>query len=225
MICFDISRIEAGQVELEKVSFTLSSILEDIRLMISTVAADKNLKLRLIDSSGGQVFKGDRTRLQQIILNLVSNAFKFTEKGSIEITASAEPQPDGRIRLILAVRDTGIGIAEDKLPFIFDKFTQADETITRRFGGSGLGLSIARSLAQLMGGDITVETCVGKGSVFTLTAPLLSGDEDEIIFTTAPDSPPSQGGNILLVEDYRPNVMVATMMLEEIGYAVVIDEV
>jgi two-component system, sensor histidine kinase len=220
----DISRIEAGQVELEKVSFTLSSILEDIRLMISTVAADKNLKLRLIDSSGGQVFKGDRTRLQQIILNLVSNAFKFTEKGSIEITASAEPQPDGRIRLILAVRDTGIGIAEDKLPFIFDKFTQADETITRRFGGSGLGLSIARSLAQLMGGDITVETCVGKGSVFTLTAPLLSGDEDEIILSSAPDSPPSQGGNILLVEDYRPNVMVATMMLEEIGYAVVAAE-
>ncbi len=223
----DVSRIEAGHVQLEEVDFSLSQVMEDIRIMFGDTVAQKKIALRCTDAGSAQMLKGDRTRLQQIVMNLVSNAVKFTESGSIDVDAQCASVSDSSCNVTVTVRDTGIGIAADKLPFIFDKFTQADETITRRFGGSGLGLSIARSLAQLMDGDITVRTQERKGSTFTLTIPMQYGKAKTGVATTAADpvrEPGAAGATVLVVEDYGPNIMVATLMLEEIGYSVVTAE-
>ncbi len=222
----DISRIESGQVQLEAVSFTLSSLLDDVRIMFHDQATDKKLYLHINGLEGEQAFKGDRTRLQQILMNLVSNALKFTETGGIDIEVNHTERDENNITLSITVRDTGIGITADKLPCIFDKFTQADESITRRFGGSGLGLSIARSLAQLMDGDISVESTPGMGSVFTVTVNLLKGNNVDTVSAAAlqEKAPEHSGGTVLVVEDYAPNIMVATLMLEDIGYSVVTAE-
>ena len=142
----DISRIEDDRIALESIRYEPAEILKDIHLMFEPDAGRKNLRLILDDRTHGDVLMGDRTRLQQVLMNLVSNALKFTDEGEIVITAETQACGDDAVTLNLSVRDTGIGIPAEKLPLIFDKFTQADETITRRFGGSGLGLSIARSL-------------------------------------------------------------------------------
>lgn len=222
----DVSRIEAGQVQLEEVDFSVSQVLEDIRIMFGDTVAQKKIALRCSDACSTPALKGDRTRLQQIVMNLVSNAVKFTGSGSIDVDAECKPLSESSCEVTITVRDTGIGIAADKLPFIFDKFTQADETITRRFGGSGLGLSIARSLAQMMNGDITVKTQEGKGSTFTLSVPMHYGkaDESTAVVPVKPVRKVGTNATVLVVEDYGPNIMVATLMLEEIGYSVAIAE-
>lgn len=222
----DISRIEAGHVVLEATRFEFSSVLDDIQTMFGEQARAKKIDFKFIDATRGSHYFGDRTRVQQIVMNLVSNAIKFTESGEVEVKTEFVER-DGKAPCIqLTVRDTGIGIAPEKLPTIFDKFTQADATITRRYGGSGLGLSIAHSLAKMMQGEITVQSEAGKGSVFTATICLQHCHADE---ASACETQPlntaktalATGGAILLVEDYAPNVMVATMMLEDLGYQVV----
>ena len=214
----DISRIEDGRIELETMAFAPGAILTDIHTMFAQDIARKGLDFRVDDRTQGLTVEGDRTRLQQVVMNLASNALKFTDAGEVRLSATAERLPGGRCRLDFTVSDTGIGISPDKLPLIFEKFTQADETITRRFGGSGLGLSIARSLIQLMGGDISVESHDGTGSQFhvSLTLPLAAAAEapPEAEETARPLDKPS----VLIVEDYAPNVMVLTLMLEELGY-------
>ena len=238
----DISRIEDGRVELETIRYEPGAILNDIRLMFQSDLQTKGLKLELVDDTNGAVLLGDRTRLQQVLMNLVSNALKFTDVGEIILTASAEPADTGPddddVMLSLSVRDTGIGIASDKLPLIFDKFTQADETITRRFGGSGLGLSIARSLVEMMGGTIHVESHLGEGSAFHVQllqkrGAAVAPPEAAPVVRPLPTSlstllngrmlhKPVAGENgkpcVLIVEDYAPNIMVLTLMLEELGY-------
>ena len=219
-----ISRVESGQVELESVPFTFTSILNDMHLMFAAQAAEKKILYRMEDATDGRMLKGDRTRCQQIIMNLVSNAVKFTSQGEISVHADLKECGDGRCDVTIRVRDTGIGIPEDKLPLIFEKFTQADETITRRFGGSGLGLSIAKSLALLMGGDIAVETSYGKGAIFTLTLTLEECSASDLGKLQAQDDaaivPVRNSGTVLIVEDYAPNIMVASMMLEDMGFTV-----
>ncbi len=232
----DISRIEDDRVALETIRYLPADILKDIHLMFEPDASRKGLKLELVDRTSGEALMGDRTRLQQVLMNLVSNALKFTDSGEIVITAETTPEGDDDVLLSLSVRDNGIGIAADKLPLIFDKFTQADETITRRFGGSGLGLSIARSLVELMGGDIRVESQQGLGSVFHVTLKQgRAGAEPEPVpvVRALPDGlsallgqreklKPVSGENgrpcVLIVEDYAPNIMVLSLMLEELGY-------
>lgn len=219
-----ISRVESGQVELESVPFTFTSILNDMQLMFAAQAAEKKILYRMEDTTDGRMFNGDRTRCQQILMNLVSNAVKFTSQGEISVHTDMKECSDGRCEITVRVRDTGIGIPEDKLPLIFEKFTQADETITRRFGGSGLGLSIAKSLAVLMGGDITVETSYGKGAIFTLTLVLEECSASDLGKVEAKEAvaltPGANSGTVLIVEDYAPNIMVATMMLEDMGFTV-----
>ncbi len=215
----DIGRIESGQVEIESVGFTITSVLDDIRVMFAAQAAEKQLEFTVVDETGGQVFKGDRTRVQQIVMNLVSNAVKFTKSGEIYTQATLKPAANGRYAIAISVRDTGIGIAAEKLPVIFEKFTQADETITRRFGGSGLGLSIAKSLAELMGGTIDVKTKAGSGSTFTLTLMLEAGQQQKAAAEECAAAPACKAtGTVLIVEDYAPNILVASMMLEDMGF-------
>jgi two-component system, sensor histidine kinase len=221
----DISRIEGGHVALESTQFQFSAVLEDIRLMFEEQANQKQIILRISDQTVGQTFVGDRTRVQQIVMNLVSNAIKFTEAGEVEVVATSSVRDDGKHCIELCVRDTGIGIAPEHLPVIFNKFTQADETITRRYGGSGLGLSIVHSLAKMMDGDVRIDSTPGKGSQFTAVICLNPCDtcttgSDTAQLTSHATPAPQQAPHILLVDDYAPNIMVATMMLEDLGYQV-----
>ncbi|WP_031235022.1 response regulator [Asticcacaulis sp. AC402] len=218
----DISRIEDDHIDLEQLPFEVSAILRDIRVMFEQDVARKGLTLHVDDTSHGAVLMGDRTRLQQVLMNLVSNALKFTDSGEISLRAEATSDGDDHMILHMTVSDSGIGIEREKLPLIFDKFTQADETITRRYGGSGLGLSIARSLVELMGGDIRVESRPGEGSIFHITLRLQRGVAHEAM--PEPEMPrrrPMEGEvkpMVLIVEDYAPNIMVLSLMLEELGY-------
>ncbi len=214
----DISRIEDGRIELETMAFAPGAILGDIHAMFEQDITRKGIGFRLDDRTHGISLKGDRTRLQQVVMNLVSNALKFTDEGEIALMAEVVREDEGHGRLMITVSDTGIGISADKLPLIFEKFTQADETITRRFGGSGLGLSIARSLMQLMDGDIRVESHDGKGSEFHVTVRLPVAEPAPVTEVRPDMARPTDKPSVLIVEDYAPNIMVLTLMLEELGY-------
>jgi len=170
----DIAKLESGKMELESVDFDLGEILDVIQVILAPKAEEKGLPLRIaIDSTVPRALNGDPLRLRQLLLNVVGNAIKFTEKGEVAVTCGAQP-PDasGRIRISFRIRDTGVGIPTEKLEDIFDSFSQADGSTTRRFGGTGLGLAITKQLIDMMAGEIRVESQVGIGSTFTLEIPL-----------------------------------------------------
>lgn len=162
----DISRIESGQMTLEYTTFSMDKVLDNTRIMFASEAEKRNIDLLIEDNTNNVEWIGDELRVQQIMMNLVSNAIKFTDRGYVKVTADVLAE-DSKEYLMLKIEDTGIGIAQDKLKTIFSKFVQADQSITRRFGGSGLGLALSKSFAQMMDGTITVESQEGKGSVFT----------------------------------------------------------
>lgn len=169
----DMAKIEARKIELESVSFDLGKLVQEVAGMFALRATEKNLDLMIdISLPAGAIYKGDPTRLRQILVNLVGNAIKFTNKGHVAITALALPQNGNEDIVFFVVRDTGIGIAPEKIQTVFEKFTQADSSITRRFGGTGLGLSITKMLVEMMGGKISVESEVGKGSSFSYSISL-----------------------------------------------------
>ncbi len=215
----DFSRLESRNVELEIRPFRMDEVFKALHTLFHAQVRNKGLKLNLINTIGAENFLGDITRIQQILINLVSNSLKFTAQG--EITVMAKYDVDSRVTI--SVADTGVGIGDEKLPLIFEKFTQADQTISRRFGGSGLGLSISKSLALLMKGDISVTSELGKGSVFTLYLPLESSKTLPPILlpaTAQENTKELLPLTVLLVEDYAANVMVATLILEDLGYHV-----
>ncbi len=217
----DLNRIEAAQVELEVRNFAFASIFETLRAMFQHQASNKGLAFTIHNRLGEKSFKGDLMRIQQILVNLIGNALKFTSEGGITITADGVPMADGRNQVHITVADTGVGIANEKLGSIFEKFVQADQTISRRFGGSGLGLAICKSLAELMGGDITVTSRPGEGSTFLLSIPLQAGENEQ----PASIAPVEEKAAIphrrtaLVVEDYPANILVTTLMLEDLGYS------
>ena len=175
----DFSRIESGRMEFESVPVDPARIVVDCAASLAERCAAKGLAL-VVDPGGdlpGSV-RSDPTRLRQIVLNLIGNAVKFTERGRVEVRVGAEAD-----RLRIAVEDTGIGIEPHQLAKLFTAFTQADASTARRFGGTGLGLSISRRLAELMGGEITVASVPGRGSIFTVTLPMVD--------PTAPHAAPS----------------------------------
>jgi signal transduction histidine kinase len=159
----DLSRIEAGAPELSAEPVDLSAILEQVGQDVTPQAQAKGLELRVDQPGDGPIVLGDPMRIRQILLNLASNAVKFTERGSVHISAQANG--DG---VDVTVRDTGIGIADEALPYIFEEFRQADNGAMRRYEGAGLGLAISRRLAEQMGGSISVTSRPGEGSTFTL---------------------------------------------------------
>jgi PAS domain S-box-containing protein len=166
----DLSRMEAGRLALESKPVDLTEILDHVRQDVAPQLAAKELALHLAVPPTGFVALGDSERIRQILLNLVGNAVKFTEAGTVWI--NAKTSADG---IEVAVRDTGIGIAAEALPTIFEEFRQVEGTLTRRYGGAGLGLAIAKKLADQMGGGITVESEPGVGSIFTLRLPAAPG--------------------------------------------------
>jgi signal transduction histidine kinase/CheY-like chemotaxis protein len=163
----DVSKIEAGRLELEAIDFDIARVIEDTADSLAVRVAEKGIEF-LIDVEPGtpRCYRGDPTRLGQIVLNLLSNAIKFTEQGEVGLSLCAGPSEDGETRLDFTVWDTGIGIPADRVAALFAPFVQADSSTTRKFGGSGLGLSIAKQLTQAMGGEISVVSELGVGSTF-----------------------------------------------------------
>jgi signal transduction histidine kinase/response regulator of citrate/malate metabolism len=172
----DISKIESGMMRLEPVSFSLRGMLHSLQRMFLPKAAEKDLELSVhIDAQVPDILYGDAIRLNQILVNLINNAIKFTHQGNVRVDVAREEHDEPAIRLLFTVTDTGIGIAPDKLSSIFDRFNQAEADITRRFGGTGLGLTIVKQLVALQHGSIRVESEPGKGSKFVVTLPYTPG--------------------------------------------------
>lgn len=182
----DLSKIEAGHIQARPEAVSMQRIAEDVRQLFKPVADDRGLGFAIEVDAGADLMETDRQRLEQILKNLLSNAFKFTESGSVKLRVSAT-QDDS---IAFAVSDTGIGISAEQQTAVFEAFRQADGTISRKYGGTGLGLSISRELARLLGGRITVESQVGEGSVFTLTLPR-AYDPARVAPREAPASPAS----------------------------------
>ncbi|MCC7278028.1 MAG: response regulator [Chromatiaceae bacterium] len=170
----DFSKIEAGRLEIQPAPFRLSLLLDDLAALMATAASDKHLELIITppDSWCCDALIGDAGRLQQVLINLLGNAIKFTDEGEVELRIDLESVRDQDIRLRFAVRDTGIGISPDHQAQIFAPFSQADSSISRRFGGTGLGLAISRQLVALFGGELRVESVPGEGSTFWFVLPL-----------------------------------------------------
>ncbi|WP_430423863.1 ATP-binding protein [Phenylobacterium sp.] len=211
----DLSKIEAGKLELEVTDFPLRPLLDGVRATYSDLAARKGLRLVLdVCPAAAGVYRGDSTRLRQILFNLVSNALKFTQVGEVRLIV----QRDGET-LVCAVRDTGIGIPTDRLARLFNKFEQADVSTTRKFGGTGLGLAISRELATLMGGAISVESQLGEGSEFTLRLPLrrISDEPAAPAIPAPPPIAPQRPLRVLAAEDNSVNQTVLRTLLQQTG--------
>ncbi len=203
----DFSKIDAGQLQLDPAPFILRDAVEDVATLVSSGIAEKNLELVVrIDHELPQMFLGDVGRLRQIITNLVGNAVKFTETGHVYINVSSDgihSSTDGEMTSInFRIEDTGIGIPEEKLENIFNKFSQVDESATRKHEGTGLGLAIACALVELMGGKIGVESRVGKGSTFWFSIELPAHGENGTIRQAPGDL---SGSRILVVDDNDVN--------------------
>ena len=212
----DFSKIEAGKLELEDGVVDCEVLAEAVGAVFGPIARDKGLAFTAgVDADARGCWRGDPTRIRQVLHNLVSNAVKFTAAGSVEVRISRTAD-----RLTFTVTDTGIGIAADKLAAIFDKFVQADATITRRYGGSGLGLSICRELADLMGGDIQVRSAVGRGTAFTFSLPLSPAAEAFAAPAVEPAAEWPDAGSplrVLAAEDNPNNQFVLKTLLGAAG--------
>jgi PAS domain S-box-containing protein len=228
----DLSKIEADRLELEQTPFGLVQVLDRVAAMTSLKAEEKGLAFGVhLDPATPIRLVGDPLRLGQILLNLVNNAVKFTEQGEVVVAVSPETQADDQVRLRFTVRDSGIGILTAEQPRLFEAFSQADGSTTRRYGGTGLGLAISKKLAELMGGDIRVTSVPGVGSTFTCRLPFaldtaVDDAEREIdlsggVVDVAAKLPPTlSAARVLLVEDNEINQMVARGILERFGLIV-----
>jgi len=214
----DFSKIEAGRLDLDIAPFQLRLSIEDSIRLFQAAAAEKGLRLESDFAPDLPSWvAGDSTRLRQVILNLISNAVKFTGSGEVTVSASVERHDPASYLVAIEVRDTGIGIAPDKLSLLFTSFSQADASISRRYGGTGLGLAISKRLVELMGGAMRVESQPGKGSCFRFTL-LLAHVQDAAQAHTA-DAPMRDAGSlkVLVAEDNPVNQLVVLKMLKKLG--------
>jgi PAS domain S-box-containing protein len=224
----DFSKIEAGKLDVVAEPFGLRAALDDTLRLLAMRARSKGLELRCtVAADVPNQLVGDRGRLRQVLVNLVGNALKFTERGSVALEVAVEEQRSEECRLCFAVRDTGIGIPADRIESIFAPFEQADSSTARRYGGTGLGLPIASRLAGLMGGQVQVQSAPGQGSTFSLTAWLRRAcgavpsvaDGDRVTGSGA-CSPTQSHLRILLAEDNEVNQRISIGLLERQGHQV-----
>lgn len=220
----DLNKVEAGAMTLESLPLTAGMLIDEMKRIFGPAIMQKGLEFETRDDTGTAQWLGDFLRIKQILVNLISNASKFTDKGKIALTAGLA---DNKC-LQFSVADTGIGIPPDKQAMIFESFSQADQSTTRHYGGTGLGLALVRAMVHLMDGEIKLDSAVGRGTSFTVMLPLKKahGLKIDTPAAVAPEKaeyahPPGTQQNILLVEDYPANAMVAQMMLQDMGYKVV----
>jgi signal transduction histidine kinase/CheY-like chemotaxis protein len=212
----DVTKLEAQRLTLDESAFALATLLTDLERLYAPLAREKNLALAVrLEPGVPAVLRGDAMRLRQVLFNLVSNGIKFTEKGSVTLTVAR----GGEASLSFAVDDTGPGIAPAVQQRLFNLFEQGDASTTRRFGGSGLGLALARQLVTLMGGQLTLTSELGHGSRFAFTVRLPEGTLPEPVESAAPvvaTTPP----RVLVVDDNPINLRVATSLVRKAGYEV-----
>jgi len=226
----DISRIESGQVEVECTKFNLNLVISELVNMIEPLANGKNIQLIFNKGKNALYLNSDEIKCRHILQNLIANAVKFTEKGSVEITAR---QKENSLEVL--VKDTGIGISEDQIHHIFDEFRQADGSTSRKFGGTGLGLAIAKKYASLLGGTIAVYSVQGSGSEFVLKLPKPKEAENlhpknNAVHKNKKRFPKIQtnkvpgvlGKTILLIEDSEVGVIQMEDVLAETGYETIV---
>ncbi len=222
----DFSKLEAGKVRLDEIDFDLPRLIESVVFLMAPRAAIKNVALNVqMADDVPRYLRGDPSRIRQVLFNLVGNAIKFTDHGSVTIAASATPTTEGGgFNLTVAVEDTGIGIAADKIADLFTHFTQADRSISRRFGGTGLGLAISKQLTELMGGRIGAESEEWQGSRFWFTLTLPEGTAPAQTEVRAPEdlrrTALGRPLRVLVAEDNQVNQMVIATMLRRLGHHV-----
>ncbi len=224
----DFSKIEAGMLSLDKTVFCPQQLLQSVYTMFHAKAQSKKLNLSVsIDPRLPHLVKGDSTRLNQIMINLIGNAIKFTDSGNVTVSGVLSEITDTHTKIKFSVSDTGIGIAQEKLDKIFDRFTQADSDTTRNFGGTGLGLSIAKKLVELQDGEIFVKSELSKGSEFIFIIEYEIADESELA-VSEPHQEHAQtsfkGKKILIVEDNAINQKLTMTILAEEGFVYKIAE-
>ena len=212
----DHSKIEAGKLDLETISFDLRPTLENLSDLMALKAEEKGVEFAcLIDNRVFTRLKGDPGRLRQILTNLTGNSIKFVDKGEVSISVSLKEETDTHATILFEIKDTGIGIPKDRMDRLFKSFSQVESSTTRKYGGTGLGLTISKQLTELMGGEIGVESEEGKGSTFWFTAVLeKQAGSDEKDFVIPEDM---RGINILIVDDHAVNRLVFREYLESWG--------
>ena len=219
----DFSKIEAGELGLESRSLDLRQLLDEVMQLLSSRADDNRVELMLHYPQEAviPVVKADPVRLRQILINLIGNAIKFTKDGHVKINVIKQRQEDDNVGVRFEIEDTGIGIPDDQIDNIFNKFTQADSSTTREYGGTGLGLTICKKLVDMMDGTIGVESTYGQGSVFWFEIDLpISNEKGEIISDkeqALPKTLPQIGAHVLVVEDDRVSQRMAKAVLNELG--------
>ncbi len=219
----DLSKVDAGQIELENRPFSINNAISDVVNVLRYRADEKGLDVVVnIDSDKNDEIMGDVLRFKQIISNLTSNAIKFTDSGSVTLDI-IHIEPD---ILEIRVTDTGIGMDDETIVNVFNRFTQADASISRRFGGSGLGLSISKGLIEIMGGKLSAKSAPNTGTCFKIVLPIIPAHPNSLIENIEPQreasAPMPTGLNLLLVEDHLVNQKVFQMMVEPLGFSVVI---
>jgi signal transduction histidine kinase/CheY-like chemotaxis protein len=223
----DISKIESRNFSLNIESFNINTVLKDAVQAFTVESQDKDIELHFIPAKEDISLSGDPARIRQIITNLISNAIKFTHKGSITVKADIQhDEKPGEYHIEISVTDTGIGITTGHLDKIFDRFSQLNDSSTRQYSGAGLGLSISKEIARVMGGELTAVSEIEKGSVFTFTVDLPGSVEDTQ--TPKEQSKKTQADKnnntsldrplVLAVDDYPANILVLENMLDEMGY-------
>jgi PAS domain S-box-containing protein len=220
----DLSRIEAGRIDLDPRPFAIRNLVDNVFAIVRQLAERKGLLLDFaIDARIPARVIGDESRLRQILLNLLNNAIKFTATGRVCLFVDWTGSADGPDRIVFRVEDTGIGIPAEKQALIFDRFSQVDSTTSREFGGTGLGLAISRRLVELMAGTIAVESTPGRGTVFSFSVVLPAAHEGEIGTSTDPSAEfQPNSSRILLVEDNDINQEIAAAVLRRAGFTVTV---
>jgi CheY-like chemotaxis protein len=224
----DFSKAEAGRMTLERIPLDVRRVFADIAACFQEQSSRSGITLRLdLDPAIPPVLLGDPLRLYQIFVNLADNAFKFTEKGAVTVRAAVSGRSGRDVTLDFAVEDTGIGMSREQTEGIFSAFSQADSSFTRKYGGAGLGLTIARGMVELMGGKIAVSSEEGKGAIFSFSCvfplPEEGDDASGALKEAAEDDDENavlRGMRVLLVEDNEVNSLIADELMSAVGIAV-----
>jgi signal transduction histidine kinase/DNA-binding NarL/FixJ family response regulator len=218
----DLSKIEAGKIDIERIHFDLPKILKNVVTTLQVAADEKNIELALVDFTAPDYVVGDPTRLSQVLMNLLANAIKFTPTGKVEIEVKRSTKTADNVEVQFVVRDTGIGISPEKIDEIFEKFTQSDQSITRRYGGTGLGLPISKRLVELLGGSLELTSEVDKGSEFFFTLLYPVGDESEVNreMTDEINIHGIEKMRIVLADDYEINRHMTTELFRQWNHEV-----